>query len=62
MIGRVTKTFIASVFPGGCKSYYGPHNLECISSIWRSSGCLDGGLGYPNDVSVQEEFNNSSLV
>jgi len=32
-----------SEFPPGCTSFIGPHETECLFSIWRSVGCLDFG-------------------
>nr|XP_039272236.1 uncharacterized protein LOC120346535 [Styela clava] len=63
------------VFPTNCTNYYGPHSIECLSTIWLSARCLIEGTKYPNKLDseylkhldtldireVTEKFNNTFL-
>ncbi|XP_078486405.1 uncharacterized protein LOC144744910 [Ciona intestinalis] len=35
------------VFPDNCDTYYGPHSVECFTTIWKSKGCLTEGTKAP---------------
>ena len=45
-----------TVFPTGCVSYYGPHTLSCLNTVWKSSGCLEEGDIYPEKASGYRLF------
>ena len=45
---------IVSEFLDGCKSYKGPHELQCLSSLWEDAGCSDKGYSYPRNLSDVE--------
>ncbi|XP_078486402.1 uncharacterized protein LOC144744907 [Ciona intestinalis] len=35
------------VFPDNCDTYYGPHSVECLTTIWEWKGCLGEGTKAP---------------
>ena len=48
-------SFYIPVFPHGCLSYYGPHQLNCLVTIWHESGCVSQGSYAP-------EFANPDVI
>nr|XP_026695288.1 uncharacterized protein LOC108950586 isoform X2 [Ciona intestinalis] len=38
------------VFPENCETYYGPHSLYCLTTIWESKGCLSEGSKAPDKL------------
>jgi len=51
-------------FPTGCSSYTGPNNISCFVTIWLSSGCVEEGWKYPEELTAKEVYklNQLSLV
>jgi len=45
-------SFCFSEFPQGCKSYYGPHTMECYETIWTDVGCVEEGFNYTPNTSM----------
>ncbi|XP_078487526.1 uncharacterized protein LOC144745375 [Ciona intestinalis] len=43
------------VFPENCDTYYGPHSVECLTTIWESKGCLSEGSKAPNKLDTAEK-------
>nr|XP_026695983.1 uncharacterized protein LOC108950895 isoform X20 [Ciona intestinalis] len=43
------------VFPENCDTYYGPYSIECLTTIWKSKGCLSEGTKAPVKLSVAEK-------
>ncbi|XP_078486408.1 uncharacterized protein LOC144744915 [Ciona intestinalis] len=35
------------VFPDNCDTYYGPHSVQCLTTIWEWKGCLNEGTKAP---------------
>ncbi|XP_078487489.1 uncharacterized protein LOC100175212 isoform X3 [Ciona intestinalis] len=61
------------VFPENCDTYYGPHSVECLTTIWESKGCLSEGTKAPvkldtdetsalDSLNVDEVLNNFEIV
>ncbi|XP_078487513.1 uncharacterized protein LOC144745367 isoform X3 [Ciona intestinalis] len=61
------------VFPENCDTYYGPHSVECLTTIWISKGCLSEGTKAPvkldhaekealDFLNVNEVLDNFELV
>jgi len=48
-----------TVFPDSCISYGGPHSLECVSEIWKDSGCDENGVLHPE---FREDFMKNELL
>uniref|UniRef100_F6R884 Uncharacterized protein n=1 Tax=Ciona intestinalis TaxID=7719 RepID=F6R884_CIOIN len=40
--------------PDNCDSYYGPHNLECLITIWEEVDCKVMGWRYPGNLTVSD--------
>ena len=36
-----------SAFPDGCLSFYGPHSIGCLGTVWKTTGCLVEGFEWP---------------
>uniref|UniRef100_F6PHY8 Uncharacterized protein n=1 Tax=Ciona intestinalis TaxID=7719 RepID=F6PHY8_CIOIN len=43
------------VFPENCDAYYGPHSVECLTTIWESKGCLSEGTKAPVKLDLEEK-------
>ncbi|XP_078486601.1 uncharacterized protein LOC144745010 isoform X3 [Ciona intestinalis] len=43
------------VFPENCDAYYGPHSVECLTTIWESKGCLSEGTKAPVKLNLAEK-------
>ncbi|XP_078486426.1 uncharacterized protein LOC144744930 [Ciona intestinalis] len=43
------------VFPENCDTYYGPHSVECLTTIWKSKGCLVEGSKAPVKLNTAEK-------
>ncbi|XP_077971333.1 uncharacterized protein LOC120346548 [Styela clava] len=50
-------------YPNHCVKYYGPHPVECLTTIWKSAKCLEDGTKYPTKITPQElqQFNGMDL-
>ena len=50
-------------FPFACETFIGPHSMECLTSIWKSSGCKAAGYKYPAnlDDDVLSVLSNDTL-
>ncbi|XP_078486407.1 uncharacterized protein LOC144744914 [Ciona intestinalis] len=35
------------IFPDNCDTYYGPHSVQCLTTIWEWKGCLNEGTKAP---------------
>ncbi|XP_078486414.1 uncharacterized protein LOC144744924 [Ciona intestinalis] len=44
-----------TVFPENCDTYYGPHSVECLTTIWESKGCLSEGTKAPVKLDKNEK-------
>nr|XP_026691290.1 uncharacterized protein LOC113474438 [Ciona intestinalis] len=42
-------------FPENCDSYYGPHTVECLTTMWESKGCLGEGTKAPVKLDTAEK-------
>ncbi|XP_078487555.1 uncharacterized protein LOC144745395 [Ciona intestinalis] len=42
------------VFPDNCDTYYGPHSVECLTTIWEWKGCLGEGTKAPVKLETNE--------
>nr|XP_026693802.1 uncharacterized protein LOC113474930 [Ciona intestinalis] len=43
------------VFPENCDTYNGPHSVECLTTIWKSKGCLNKGSKSPINLDSAEK-------
>uniref|UniRef100_UPI000EF458B6 uncharacterized protein LOC113475491 n=1 Tax=Ciona intestinalis TaxID=7719 RepID=UPI000EF458B6 len=43
------------VFPDDCDTYYGPHSVECLTTIWEWKGCLSEGANAPVKLNLEEK-------
>uniref|UniRef100_UPI000EF4FFBF uncharacterized protein LOC113475320 n=1 Tax=Ciona intestinalis TaxID=7719 RepID=UPI000EF4FFBF len=43
------------VFPDDCDTYYGPHSVECLTTIWEWKGCLSEGKNAPVKLNLEEK-------
>lgn len=43
--------FILKDFPDTCPTFYGPHSVQCLNTVWLSVGCLPEGENYPQKLS-----------
>ncbi|XP_078487506.1 uncharacterized protein LOC113474342 isoform X2 [Ciona intestinalis] len=43
------------VVPTNCDAYYGPHSVECLTTIWESKGCLSEGTKAPVKLNAAEK-------
>uniref|UniRef100_H2XP01 Uncharacterized protein n=1 Tax=Ciona intestinalis TaxID=7719 RepID=H2XP01_CIOIN len=43
------------IFPDNCATYYGPHSVECLTTIWQSKGCLKEGTKAPVKLNTTEK-------
>ncbi|XP_078486413.1 uncharacterized protein LOC144744923 [Ciona intestinalis] len=43
------------VFPEFCDTYYGPHSVECLTTIWQAKGCLSEGTKAPDKLDTAEK-------
>ena len=41
-----------TVLPSHCGTYYGPHSLECLETLWLESGCLIEGHATPSNLTA----------
>ena len=61
---KTSKTVLFfTVFPQHCVSYVGPHSTQCLTSLWKSAGCVKTGLRYPGKLTekVQEHLKKLNL-
>jgi len=45
-------------FPRGCDSYYGPHTMQCLRSLWSKSECLNQGWFQPDNITYEKQLWN----
>lgn len=36
--------------PVSCPTYYGPHSLDCLKTVWDLVGCLPEGTKFPGKL------------
>jgi len=55
---------IILAFPKVCYSFKGPHSLDCLTTMWYASGCLDDGYNYPAVLRPSDlaELNSMNLM
>ena len=42
-----------SVFPAGCRFYRGPHDMDCLTTLWEEAGCLLEGFLAPSNLTQE---------
>lgn len=48
------RRFVFVDLPDTCPTYYGPHTVECLNTVWGLAGCLPEGEKYPAKLSQFE--------
>lgn len=43
---------VISVYPQNCTKFYGPHQLDCLVTIWINATCVVEGYKYPRKLST----------
>jgi len=53
-----------SVFPEYCQLYFGPHSIDCVTSIWLNGGCIEEGYKNPSNFTTADIvfYNQLSIV
>ncbi|XP_078487541.1 uncharacterized protein LOC144745382 [Ciona intestinalis] len=46
--------YYSTVFPQNCSTYYGPHSVDCLATVWESKGCLSEGTKAPVKLDTSE--------
>lgn len=41
-----------SEMPDECPTFYGPHSMDCLRTIWKNVGCLPEGDEFPDKLSL----------
>ena len=47
--------FLISALPVYCKTFKGPHDIECLQYLWNVSGCLPDGYMSPVKLSTVKD-------
>ena len=43
-------TFFVLAFSDGCTTFHGPHATNCLTSVWKSAGCVEEGDLHPQKL------------
>ena len=53
--------FNPTALPAHCEFFRGPHNVDCLATIWSNAGCRMEGAKHPYVASFNENRVASSL-
>lgn len=45
---------VVTEYPANCTKYYGPHETECLVTIWFGAKCSQKGYKYPDNLTAAE--------